>query len=230
MEASGALAGGGDAAQQQGQADAGQQQGQGQDLGQLYETIQSLPTRDDLRQLLQQQGQPEAGQEQDPGPDLSFLDPQDPTFDPQMVGQELDHLIAQRVQAGVEQALQQHVSPIQQQLQMQQRESKARDLAAEFPALENEQTATELVKTAQQWAQSIGQPDLGNDPDVWRMVYMAGLAHEAAQAEAAQPPQAATLEGSGAFPGGSQGVDPGDLIVNARREGAAGGRSSSLWS
>ena len=75
-----------------------------------------------------------------------------------------------------------------------------------------------------QYAQMLGQPELGDNPAFWRMAYMAGRAADAANAEQQQQPAAATLEGAGgASPAGA--ADAQKQLVDGILNADGAGRS-----
>ena len=228
MEGSVAAGGQGTAqGQQAAQAAEGQQQTQGPDIGALAGQLEAMHAgQEQLRQLLmdspvlQPQGEPEA----DPEPlDLSFL-MDDPGFDPQQMSQRLGGALEQAAQQQAQTA----VNPLQERLdQMEQRlnesriEQQARDMAAEFPELDDPQVAGQVVGAAQQIVEAQGWPAaVASEPAFWRLIFMAGRAAEAAQNEGTEDPRAAHLEGgAGARPGGSQQVHGVDSILSPDRKG-----------
>jgi hypothetical protein len=179
MEASQAgLAAGGN-----GQGDGGQGESQGPDVAALAQQLEAQGgTLEQMREFLvaqpwQQQPEP-SQQEQEPtfhdDLDLSFLDPGDPTFDPQQVAERLSGLIDQVTDQKVNQAIQQHVDPLRQENVDARREREALALATEFPELEDNAVAGEVVGAARQIAEAYGQPELAAEPWFWRMTYMGG--------------------------------------------------------
>jgi len=208
MEASNAgLAAAGDAGQDAG-ADAGV------DLSQITETLTSLSQgQEDLRDFLQSapwQAEAELAEPEAPEvPDLSFLD--DPDLPPDDLAERLTGAFDARSQQMVQQAL----APLQEKIAEQERLAQAQQLVAEFPDLADAETASTVVKAASEWAQQIGKPEMANDPAVWRLVYMASRAADAANNESSGSP-AAHLEGSGGpSAAGGQQVDLADRIINA---------------
>lgn len=217
---------GGEAAQaQQGQQNGGEAQNgqggeaaQGPDWGSLSGQLDQLVGgQEELRQYLstepwrQQEGgeEPTPAEPQAPEVDLSWLDPADPGYDPDQIGERLTSTFAQYV----EQAQQQAIAPVQQQLQEMRQEAELRDLLGEFPDLGDEQTSRQVVEAAHSYAQALNMPALANEAGFIRLVYLSGRAIDAAQQEGAEAPGAAHLEGGGgANPGGSQ-VDPVDAIL-----------------
>lgn len=212
MEASGAgLAGQGQA---QGDGEGGGEAQQGPDVASLSEQLGGLnQSQEQMRQTLQQMQEFMAGQQsQEPGQeeqqepdglDLSFLD--DPQLTPEQIAQQLGGLIDQSAEQRAQQLLQQHISPLSQQVADMRLESQAERLVQEFPEMAEQETAERVVGTARQYAELMGRPELANDPAFWRLTYLAGRAADQANAEEGEDPQAAHLEGAGgAGPGGQQ--------------------------
>lgn len=214
MEASQAgLAGGQSAAQGQGEGEGVQQQ-QGPDTAALAEQLGQLSSgQEELRQFLMSapwQAQEAEGEQDGQDLDLSFLDAEDPGFDP--------NTIADRLGGLIEQAVEQRVAPQTERLAQLERAAEADRLVAEFPEMGSPETANEVVKTAGDLAQAVGRPEIANEPWFWRLTYMAGRAADHANEEGAGAPDAAHLEGAGgAGPGGGQQVDLGQQIVDAKR-------------
>lgn len=196
---------GGDAAQAPAE---GQAQQQGPDTSALASQLSSLSEgQNELRQFLESQPwkpDPEAQQEPEAELDLSFLDPAQVDFDPQAMAERLSGYVEQAADQRAQDLIKQHIQPLQQQVQEQRIEQAARDLAAEFPELENEQTATEVVNASRVLAEQFGQPELAGQPQFWRLVFMAGKAAESANAEGADAPAAHLESGNGAAPVASQ--------------------------
>lgn len=214
---------GGEAAQaQQGQSNGGEAAENGQQAGPDFGALSSqleqiVGGQEELRQYLasepwrQQQGGQEAAQQEPAAPevDLSFLDPADPAYDPEQLTERLTSTFAQYV----EQAQQQAIAPVMQQMTEMRQEAELRDLLGEFPDLGDEQTSRQVVEAAHQYAQALNMPQLANEAGFLRLVYLSGRAIDAAQNEGAEAPGVAHLEGGGgANPGGSQ-VDPVDAIL-----------------
>ena len=215
----------GDAGQAQGQGEAQEaQQQQGPDYAAIMETLQQQGQGlDQMREFLQSNPW-QAPQEQEPEPEqqlpeLGFLESGDPEFD-QQLAQNLQNLI----QTQAEKQVQQHLSPLQEQLQMMQREQAAAQLVGEFPELDDPEHAQRIVSMTRQYAEMMGRPDLADEPQMWRLMHLANAAMVAAKEEGEQSP-AAHLEGAGgAGAGQTPQVDLGDLIVNGQGEGAPLGR------
>lgn len=216
------------AATQQGQGadQGGEAQNQGPDIGSLAEQLATLNGgMEDMRNFLQtapwQQQADDGQQQQDEGDgqdpfDLSFLDPQDPGYDPEQIASSLQQVVDRAVEQRVNTAIQQHVAPVADRTAELQREREAEALVTEFPALGDQETAQQLVHVAGQVAETYGHPELASEPWFWRTIYMAGQAADMASQEG-DAPRAATLEGGGgAAPAGSE-SDMGDAIVNAKR-------------
>jgi hypothetical protein len=91
------------------------------------------------------------------------------------------------------------------------------DVAAGMdPQQFSQQLSQTMLQAAGQLAEQMGQPELGQNPKFWRVVYMAGRAADAAAEEQGDISAPAGLEsGAGATPGGGGG-DLGDQIVGAR--------------
>jgi hypothetical protein len=175
----------------------------------MFQYLQSEPWR-------QQEAAPEEAQQESPELDLSFLDMDDPSYDPNTIAQRLGGLIDQTV----EQRLQQGIAPLQQQQEEMRRQSEVQALVGEFPEFGDPETGKAVLQMAGQLAEAHGQPELAQEPWFWRVVYMAGRAADAAQDESGEIPAAAHLEGgAGAAPAGG-GQDMGDLIVGGGRRGA----------
>jgi hypothetical protein len=203
------------------QADGGQQ---GVDVNALAEGLASTQaTTQEMYQWMQENLRPQEAQQQQETPeatepeplDLSWLDPESPSFDPNAMAQQLSGL----VESTVEQRVQQAITPLQQEQQQMRREQEAAALIGEFPELADEDTTAKVLETAKTYAQTVGHPELANEPWFWRTTYVMGRAMDQAQEEQADGPAPAHLEsGSGAAPagGGGQGMTAAD-IVGARR-------------
>jgi hypothetical protein len=203
------------------QADGGQQ---GVDVNALAEGLASTQaTTQEMYQWMQENLRPQEAQQQQEAPeatepeplDLSWLDPESPSFDPNAMAQQLSGL----VESTVEQRVQQAITPLQQEQQQMRREQEAAALIGEFPELADEDTTAKVLETAKTYAETVGHPELANEPWFWRTTYVMGRAMDQAQEEQADGPAPAHLEsGSGAAPagGGGQGMTAAD-IVGARR-------------
>jgi hypothetical protein len=216
---------GGEAAQQTQGQNGGTGEGGGEaqqaapDFGALSEQLQQLAGgQEELRQFLAtnpwQAQETQQQQEQTPASpevDLSWLDPADPGYDPEQMSQRLTETFGQYVQQATEQA----TAPVMEQMQDMQREQAAERLVNEFPDLQDADTANEVVRAAHEYASAMGVPQLGNDPKLWRLMYLSGRAIDAAQQEGSGDPGAAHLEGGGGANPGSAQVDPADVIMNA---------------
>jgi hypothetical protein len=168
----------------------------------------------------QQQGQQEATPTtaQPDALDLSFLNMDDPQFDPGQMAERLGSLIESTVDQRVQQGIQQAVNPVNERVQQMQREAEAAALVGEFPEFGEQETAQAVLQTAGQLAQAAGHPELANEPWLWRLTYMAGRAADAAQEEQGDTPAPGHMEsGSGATPGGSRPGMTADDIVGAKR-------------
>lgn len=187
-------------------------------LGQVSETLAALQSgQEELRSFLQ--AEPWKAAEQPPAAevtpsepdtlDLSFLD--DPDLPPDDLADRLTDAFDQRSQSQLQAAL----APLQEKISEQERAREAEALVSEFPDLGDAETAEAVVQASRQWAEMAGQPELANSPTLWRLVYMAGRAADAANSESSEG-SAAHLEGSGgAGPAGGQQVDMADRIINA---------------
>jgi hypothetical protein len=213
----------GDAGQGEGGGEATAQQDGGQDLAallaqqqasqqEMFDYLRSEPWKAEEAAATPEAQEPEAL-------DLSFLDMDDPAYDPNTVADRLGTLIDQTVNQRLEQGIQQAVGPIQEQVQQQQRQQEVAALVGEFPELGEKETGEAVLRMAGQLAEAHGHPELANEPWLWRMTYLAGRAVDAAQEEQGDVPAPAHLEGgAGAVPGG-EGADLGDVIVGAGRKG-----------
>lgn len=229
MEGSQALGGQQGQGQQGGEGAAAAADGQGQqgpDINAIAAQLESLTgSQEELRQFLMsnpwQQQAAQGGQQQEAaGPaelDLSFLDIENPTFDPSTVADRLQQVIAQQIDSRVQPV----VDKLTGERQEEQRQRDAEILVGEFPEMRETDVAEQVVLLARQMAEALGRPDLANEPKFWRYAYMVGRAADAANTEGAETPGAAHLEGGGgATPAGSQ-VDLGDLIVGTSRGGSS---------
>ncbi len=234
MSATGQAAGsnGGDGGTQGGEA----AQTQSFDASALQQQLQD--TQGGVDALRQQFGQflesapwqpQETQQEQETGIDLSFLDGEgyiDPAYGQEQRDQ-MQQQFSQSVQAEIDRRVQQALTPLQQQQQEFQREQRIRDLIGEHPEFQDPKVAQHIAGPdglARQWADSIGQPQLAQDPGFWRLVYMADRAAQQANGEEGQQaPNAATLEGSGGSgPASAQTQNVADQIFGESRKGSAG--------
>jgi hypothetical protein len=178
----------------------------------MYQFLQSQPWQ---QEPAQEQAEPAAS----PELDLSFLNMDDPEFDPGQMADRLGSLIESTVEQRVQQGIEQAVTPLQQQQEQMQREQEASALVAEFPEFGEPETANAVLQTAGQLAEAANRPELANEPWYWRLTYMAGRAADAAQEEQGDVPAPGHLEsGAGAAPAGGagRGMTAGD-IVGAKR-------------
>jgi hypothetical protein len=187
---------------------------QGETLESMRDFLQSAPWQD----IQQAQGQ-EAPQQDDPFGelDLGILDPDVAAgMDPQQFSQQLSQTISQAAEQIADRQVEQRVGPVEQQLAEMQRQQDVASLVGEFPEIAEEDTAKQVLQAAGQLAEQMGQPELGQNPKFWRVVYMAGRAADAAAEEQGDISAPVGLEsGAGATPGGGGG-DLGDQIVGAR--------------
>src|SRR5215831_123452 len=228
--------GGGAGGAQEGQAQ--QQESQQPDLAAIQQQLAELgPSLEQMRGMLAEnqeaqaawaEQQPQPGYEGDPSqqfqqqpqPDLSFMNPDSPAYDPQQAATALAQLMQQESQQQVQAA----VEPLQAQIATMEAQRQADLLAGEFPELEDPEIAQNVIDVSRQYAQMLGQPELGDNPAFWRMAYMAGRAADAANAEQQQQAPAATLEGAGgASPGGA--VDAQQQLVQGILNADGAGRS-----
>jgi len=223
--------GGGEQQQQEGQ----EQQGQQPDFAAMQQQLAELgPSLEQMRGMLtEQQEQQQAWAEQQQGyegdpsqeqqqpqADLSFMDPDSPAYNPQQTAMALAQLMQQESQQQVQAA----VAPLQEQIATMEAQRQADLLAGEFPELEDPEIAQNVIDVSRQYAQMLGQPELGDNPGFWRMAYMAGRAADAANEEQQQQPAAATLEGTGgASPGGT--ADAQKQVVEGILNADGAGRS-----
>lgn len=219
---------------QQGQGEGGEaQQQQGPDVSALAEQLgtygqsmeQMRETLQGMQQYMtqQQQAEPQGEEPQAQDLDLSFLD--DPAMTPEQIAQSLTGLIDSSADQRAQALLQQHITPLTQQVSEMRLESQAERLVQEFPEMAEPETAEKVVGTARQYAEMMGRPDLANDPAFWRLTYLAGRAADQANAEQGDEPQAAHLEGAGgAGPGGQQ-PDLVQQILNPGDESGLGRRA-----
>jgi hypothetical protein len=161
----------------------------------------------------------ELGLDGDPdGEADGFGDPNDPVAMAHTLGDAFASYIA-----GELAPLQQEVAEARRETQEAKLEAEYRQLASEFPDLGDRETMEEVLSVARDFATARGlPPTMAADPALLRMVYMAGVAAEIAQAEAgAEEPGMAHLEGgAGGAPSGGR-VDAGDAIVNPTLAGGA---------
>src|SRR5438105_556925 len=203
---------GGDAGEGQEQPQQGEQaqpdlasiQQQLSELGPSLEQMRGMLTEQQEQQQAwaeQQQAAADGREPQQPAePDLSFMDPDNAAYNPQAAAQSLAQLMQDQSQQQVQAAL----APLQEQIRTMEAQRQADLLAAEFPEMEDPEIAQNVIDVSRQYAQMLGQPELGDNPAFWRMAYMAGRAADAANAEGDQQPAAATLEGAGgASPAGT---------------------------
>src|SRR5499427_8141570 len=227
-------AGDGGEAQQQGQEQ--QQGGEQPDFAAIQQQLADLgPSLEQMRGMLSEQqeqqaawaeqqqgyeGDPSQEQQQQPEPDLSFMDPDSPQYNPQQTAMALAQLMEQQSQQQVQAA----VEPLQEQIATMEAQRQADLLAGEFPEMQDPEIAQNVIDVSRQYAQMLGQPELGDNPQFWRMAYMAGRAADAANAEQQQQPAAATLEGAGgASPGGA--ADAQQQVVQGILNADGAGRS-----
>jgi hypothetical protein len=219
VQAQGQGEGGGEAAEAQ----------QGPDFQAVVEQLGSMAQgQEEMRQALAGlpellQGQQQQGDNIGPDPQLldpSMLDFENPAFDPNAAATSIQGWMEQQWQQREQQLLQQHVAPMQQMVQQMMQTGEARDLVAEFPELEDEETARQTVELAQQFAQDLGAPHLAANPKLWRAAYLMGRAMDTHMQEQnmQEGPQAAHLEGGGgAGPAGGSQPDLKQQILDSNR-------------
>lgn len=188
-----------------------------QEFGQQLEPMREFLQSQQWQDIQQAQGQEPGQQEGDPfeGLDLGYLE--DPAIAAGMDPNQFSQQLAQTISQAAEQIADKRVGPVEQRMQEMQRQQDVAALVGEFPEMAEEETAQQVLAAASQLAQQMGQPELAENPQFWRVVYMAGRAADAAAEEQGEIPAPGQLEsGAGATPGGGGG-DLGDQIVGARR-------------
>lgn len=172
---------------------------------------------EELRSWMESQAVTQEPESQVPAEaDLGFIDPSNPGYDPQAAAGQLLELLQQQNN----QALAEAIAPIQQQVQQVQNAREADALAAEFPELEKQEVADQVIRMARDWVSAAGLPEeYAGNMQVIRAVYMMGRAAELANSEGQPAPDAASLEGAGgASPGGSSaGQITAESIIGAQR-------------
>lgn len=192
---------------------------QGETLEQMRQFLASNPW---AAQQAQENGDAAQQQQTAAGDfDLSYLD------DQALSPEQLQAKLADAINGAVDQRAQALVAPIAQQQAELRRDAEARDLAAEFPELATPEMANKIAGQgglAHQLAESLGTPQLANEPKMWRVAYMMHKAAESANAgQGSGDPGAAQLEsGNGAGPGQT----PADLKQSIMNAGH--GRGSSV--
>lgn len=168
-----------------------------QDQQELLAYLRSAPDQHgsvgapDPAQLQQQQFQ-------QPQQDLSYLNPDDPAWNPELAAQRLQQMWDQEAERRNQVFEQQRIAPLEARLNEQVQRGEYDRLAAEFPELEHPEVADQVMGVSRQYASLMGDPTVAENPAFVRLVYMAGRGAEAANLEASQQaPQAATLEGAG---------------------------------
>jgi hypothetical protein len=188
----------------------------GQNMEQMRETLQGM------QQFMAQQQTPAEPEGQAPELDLSFLD--DPQLTPEQLSQQFTSMLDQGVEQRFQQALQQHLSPLQDRVSNMQLTQEAIQLTDEYPELRKPDVAGDVIEASRQYAEMLGQPELANNPMLWRLVYMGIKAADVANTEGGESPDAAHLEGAGgAGPGGQQ-VDLVQQIMQGGDDSALGRR------
>lgn len=222
----------------EGQAQGGEA-AQGLDAAAIQQALGPvLQGQDQLRQQLGQFGEILSAEpwkpapEADADPGLDFFNALDQGFTDPAYGdaerQQLMQNITGQVDQRVQQQIQQAVSPFQEKIADMQREQQIRDLVTAHPEFQDPEVANRIAGPdglARQWAESIGQPELAQNPGFWRLTYMADRAASMANAEqgGADASRAATLEGGGGSgPAGGGQVDiAGQILDGGGRKGAS---------
>jgi hypothetical protein len=235
MEASAAAGQAAPAGDAAGEAQGQEQQGQEQqqpDLASIQQQLSELgPSLEQMRGMLteqqeaylaqqQQQQDPAEPEPQQPEIDLSYMDPDNPAYNPQLAAQSLAQIMEQQSQQQVQAAL----APLQEQVANMEAQRQADLLAAEFPELQDPDVAQNVIQVSRDYAKMLGQPELGDNPAFWRIAYMAGRAADVANGEQQEQPAAATLEGAGgASPAGA--ADQQQQLVQGILSADGAGRS-----
>lgn len=149
----------------------------------------------------QQDGKDGAGADGSGELDLSFLDDTQPGWTQEKALKDLADLIDGR--AG--EKAQQMIAPALQRIGAVESSLAIDDLVARYPEFGKPEVAKKVMADAKTWAESVNSPELGSNPEVYHLIYLANLALEQREREdAAGADGAATLEGAGgASPGGS---------------------------
>jgi hypothetical protein len=158
-------------------------------------------------------------------------DGSDPADDPATMANVLGDAFADFIRGELA-PLQQQVEQARRETQEAKLEAEYRQLASEFPDLGDRDTMEEVLSVARDFATARGlPPTTATDPALLRMVYMAGVAAEIAQAEAGmEEPGMAHLEGGAGGAPSSGRVDAGDAIVNPTLAGGALGSKALPFS
>lgn len=177
-----------------------------------------------MQPILQQLAQAQQGEgEEDQG---SFEDRLAEFADDQgeVTPENLEKFLGSEIQRGIQEGIQQHVAPLQQQLgEVSQflRAEQLDGLMEQYPALQDEATQDKFVNEVKGYAEHFNRPDLAGDADFAELVYLAGWAGERAAQEGPGAEQGVQIEGSSTA-GGQADVDPGEAIMRA-------GGSDSIW-
>jgi hypothetical protein len=214
---------GGDVARQGAQE--AQQNGQGQpDFSALSQQLEQLAgSQEEMRQFLasnpwqgQSEGGGDAGAEGDDFGDgdlEGFADDEfgDPTE--AIAGEMADAFlgVTEQAVAPVAQAL----SETRQELNDFRQAVDYERLAHELPELADPEVAEDAISYAHQIAQALGVPQLGSNPQMVRLVYLAHRALQTAQEEGAEPaPDPAHVEGGGGAVAGKSSGSAADQIMS----------------
>jgi len=144
-------------------------------------------------------------EEDEPVTGLDFLQPQQPYQEQQQPSQEeILKQLQTFVQAEAKKVAGDLVSPVQQELKAERQERQLTELSDEYPQLQDEKVASELLDVAGKLVEREGFPeDMKTHPGFLRQVYLASRARAQSQDGGADA-AAAALEGAGgASPGGA---------------------------
>lgn len=187
---------------------------QGVDLGPVLEQLGGLQSGlEQLRTDFQRPQEQEQQEPEEPVDDFSWMDAEQGVFDPEAM------------KAGFQEAIQQAVTqaqqaPLQEIARMRQ-EQAVNDLVAEYPEIGDEATGKQILSKAQQFAgvvasqsglppqqaQQLAQA-LSSSPAVWREIYRAAKADDAAAGETPADASAAHIQGGSGPSPAAQEEDP----------------------
>jgi len=215
-------------ASQAGLAASGDGQGEAQDqghdaIGQLGERLSAFEqsaqeAQEENRKILQNapwMQQAEEEPQAPPPPDLSSFDENSPNYDPENAAQRLQEIMQEQGKSAAQQALEEQLGPMREELAELRSQRAADDLAAQFPELEKPEIAKQVIEKTGEYAQMIGDPSLEGNFDFIKLVYMASkAAQRQAEDTGRESPNAATLEAGGASPAGSQGQPSGEQLTD----------------
>lgn len=201
------------------------------DFGALVTQMQTIgQSQEQLRSELQNlvQAEPwkptaEAATPAEPEIDLSFLDDERVASDPAELARRLQSTIADAVKSQAETLVEQRMAPLSEQMKAQQFDRDAQALIQEFPEMEDPQIAEHVVGTTARYVDTHfghlppdAQAALKGSPHLYKVMFMAGRAAEAAQNEGGDSPSLHMEGGGGAAPITGQ-QELGDLMLGARR-------------